>query len=295
MTVDVRAATRFLTTHGRLLDRRRLLLALGEGDTGAVSAALDAYRNPDGGYGWGLEPDLRAPESQPAGALHAFEVLEEIGAEGGARTSAVCDWLDGVTLADGGLPFALPVADPSGCASFWAEADATTSSLHITAAVAAYALRAARRHPAVAAARWTGRAVDFCLGRIEAMDEAGHAIELKFVLDLLDVLSDARPDVVPHIGRLGRTIPPSGLVHVAGGLDDEMMRPLDFAPDPGRPVRALFDPAVIDAELDRLESLQQDDGGWTPDFAAASPAAALEWRGYQTVWAVQVLRRNGRA
>lgn len=39
-------------------------------------AALSAYRNPDGGYGWGLEADLRARESQPGAALHAFEVFE---------------------------------------------------------------------------------------------------------------------------------------------------------------------------------------------------------------------------
>ena len=34
--------------------------------------------DPDGGYGWGLEGDLRSPESQPAAALHAFEVFEEV-------------------------------------------------------------------------------------------------------------------------------------------------------------------------------------------------------------------------
>jgi hypothetical protein len=81
---------------------------------------------------------------------------------------------------------------------------------------------------------------------------------------------------------------------VDGGLADEMMRPLDFAPLPDRPVRALFDADVVAAELDRLASQQESDGGWRTDFAAASPAAALEWRGYQTVWAISVLQHNGR-
>ena len=53
-----------MAAHGRVLDRRRLELLEG-GDPAAVLAALDGYRNPDGGYGWGLEPDLRAQESQP--------------------------------------------------------------------------------------------------------------------------------------------------------------------------------------------------------------------------------------
>jgi hypothetical protein len=295
MTVDLPAARRFLATHGRLLDRRRMAAVLGDGEPDAVLAGLEAYRNPDGGYGWGLEPDLRAPESQPAGALHAFEVFDEIGpVPSSSRAAELCDWLDAVTLPDGGLPFAFSVGDPAGCASFWAEADPTVSSLHITAAVAAYALRAARHDATVAGHRWLARSTEYCTTRIAGMERAGHAIELKFVLELLDGLADRDPDVRRHIERLGTAIPPTGLVHVDGGLEDETMRPLDFAPVPDRPVRALFDPDVVARELDRLESQQDDDGGWRPDFASASPVAALEWRGYQTVWAVSVLRRNGR-
>ena len=113
--VDLQAATDFLTTHARVLDRRRLELLLGGGDAAGVRAALDAYRNADGGFGWGLEPDLRVPGSQPAGALHAFETLAETG--GGEETArALCDWLDTVSLPDGGLPFALPDASPAGFA-----------------------------------------------------------------------------------------------------------------------------------------------------------------------------------
>ena len=35
-----------------------------------------------------------------------------------------------------------------------------------------------------------------------------------------------------------------------------------------------------------------DDGGWRVDFGSFSPAAELEWRGYATVQAVSILRRN---
>jgi hypothetical protein len=51
---------------------------------------------------------------------------------------------------------------------------------------------------------------------------------------------------------------------------------------------------VIAADLDRLAALQQDDGGWTVDFRTSSPAGSLDWRGYATVSAIDVLRRNGR-
>ena len=34
------------------------------------------------------------------------------------------------------------------------------------------------------------------------------------------------------------------------------------------------------------------DGGWVVDFGSFSPIAALEWRGYATVRAVEILRTN---
>ena len=114
MTVDLAAAQAFLDTHARILDRHRHALLQGHGDPGRVLAALAAYRNPDGGYGWGLEPDLRAPESQPAAAGHAFEVFAEIAPHVSAHAAALCDWLDAITLADGGLPFVAPMSTHRG-------------------------------------------------------------------------------------------------------------------------------------------------------------------------------------
>jgi hypothetical protein len=81
-------------------------------------------------------------------------------------------------------------------------------------------------------------------------------------------------------------------MHVRGGLEDEMMRPLDFAPYPGGPARELFSQDAIEADLQRLVDGQQEDGGWTVDYASYSPAAALEWRGHITVRALTILKRN---
>ncbi len=62
---------------------------------------------------------------------------------------------------------------------------------------------------------------------------------------------------------------------------------------PDRPARELFAPDVISADLDRLAALQQEDGGWAVDFQKISPAGFLDWRGYATVRAIGILRRNG--
>ena len=294
MSVDFAAAAGFMAAHGRVLDRRRLGLLLGENEPDAVLAAVDGYRNRDGGYGWGLEADLRAPESQPGGALHAFEVFEDVAPATTPRAVELCDWLESVTLADGGLPFALPVADPTGCAPFWADADPGVSSLQSTAFTAGVALRVAAHDPAVAAHPWLARATRYCFDAIDALDAAPHPIALSFAVRFLDAACERYAAAPPLLERLGRFVPDTGLVPVPGGSEGETMRALDFAPLPGSPASALLRDGVIEDELDRLAGQQEQDGGWTVDFASYSPAATLEWRGYATVHAVLTLQRAGR-
>src|ERR1043166_161353 len=94
MSIDLNAAADFMATHARVLDRRRFELRTGNTAPAGARAALDGYRNPDGGYGWGLEPDLRSPSSQPGAAAHAFEVFEDVAPVTAPQAVALCDWLD---------------------------------------------------------------------------------------------------------------------------------------------------------------------------------------------------------
>jgi hypothetical protein len=292
MNADLSAALSFMAAHARLLDRRRLELLLAGGDPGPVLDALDGYRNPDGGYGWGLEPDLRASESQIGGAYHAFEVFADVGPATSPRAVELCDWLASVALPDGGLPFGLPISDPAGSAPFWAQADPTVPSLQLSAFVTGTAHRVAAHDPAVAAHPWLARATDYCLAAIDALDGAPFAIEMAAAVGLLDAVHGVRPEAAALLERLGRYIPADGLVPVTGGAEGETMRAIDFAPYPDRPVRTIFTREAIEADLQRLADDQQDDGGWMVDFKSYSPAAALEWRGYMTVRALSIMRRN---
>src|SRR4051812_36818126 len=259
-TFDVDAAADFVQMNARMLDRRRFSLLLGQANVDAALTALDAHRNPDGGYGWGLEPDLRAAESQPGAALHAFEAFADAAPATTPRAVELCDWLGSVTLPDGGLPFALPVADPAGVAPFWAHADPAVSSLQITAFVTAMAHRVAAHDRAVAEHPWLARATEYCCAAIRAIDDRPHALALTAALWFLDAVGETA-----LIERLGRFIPASGVLHVGGGAEDEVMRPLDFAPFPG-PARGLFSDDAIAADLERLTAQQQADGGWSVDF-----------------------------
>jgi hypothetical protein len=292
MTIDLNAAADFMATHARTLDRRRFEVLNEGGDPAGALAALDGYRNPDGGYGWGLEPDLRSPESQPGAAAHAFEVFAEVAPATSPHAVALCDWLGSITLDDGGLPFALPIGTQAGSAPWWQAADPSVSSLQITAITAVAAQRVAAFDPAVAAHPWLGRATEYCIDAIAALEEAPFAYVLGFSVQLLDAAHDQRPEAPELLRKLGSYIPADGRLAVRGGTEDEVLHPLDVAPYPDRPARSLFADDVVAADLDRLAAGQRDDGGWTVDYLKISPAGSLDWRGYATVRAVEILRRN---
>src|SRR4051794_30472278 len=91
---DLAAAARFLAERGRVLDRRRFDRAFAGGPAEAVRDAVAAYRNADGGFGHGLEPDCRAPGSQPATTALALRTLDEADAWDEDLVRAICDHLE---------------------------------------------------------------------------------------------------------------------------------------------------------------------------------------------------------
>lgn len=292
MSFDLPAAVAFVATHGRILDRRRLDLLVNSGGPSGVLDALDAYRNSDGGYGWGLEPDLRSPESQPAAAMHALEILAQVAPATTPRAVELCDWLEASSLPDGGLPFALPISDAAGCAPWWLGPDTATASLQTTAQVAANAHEVARHDRGVAYHRWLGKATRWCLAAIARLDAAPPAYELLFAIRFLDAAARIEPEATMLLDKLGRYLPDDGVVPVQGGAAGEALRPLDFAPRPDGAARRLFDERLITEELRRIADGQQSDGGWAVEFVSSSPAAKLEWRAYVTVDAIAVIRHH---
>jgi hypothetical protein len=291
---DLEKAADFMRSGARLLDRRRFELLFGDGSAETVFAALSAYRNPDGGFGYGLEPDLRSARSQPSAALHAFEALADAGPETSEMAVRLCDWADSVSFEDGSLPFAFAMDDAAGSAPFWANADETEPSLWMTSAVCGPAHRVADHDPAVAAHPWLTKSTDFCLAEAAALDEPPFAIAFKFILQFLDASHDRDPRSAEELARLGEMLPESGTLPVPGGSEGEELSPLDLSPIAERPLRALFTPEAVAADLDRVENEQLEDGGWEVDFASYSPQAELQWRGYATVWALSVLGDAGR-
>jgi hypothetical protein len=276
--IDLAGAVRFVQLHGRLLDRRRLALLTGNGPAAAVESAVNSYANHDGGFAGLIEPDVRTISSQPIGVLTALETLHEAGRPAPLRA---LDWLRSISNPDGGVPFHLRATDQAPEAPWMAASE--SSSLHMTAALAAVATRLDAKHP------WLADATAYCLCEIDAADSLS-AYEMRYALGLLEAVDD-----VDRLHRLGSWLPPSGRLAVEGGTPGETLSPLVLSPDPAGLVRGLLPEEAIEVALEDLERGQHEDGGWDFDWLAWSPVVAFEWRARVTVEALHTLSRHGRA
>jgi hypothetical protein len=287
MTIpDVEAARRFLAASGRVLDRRRFERLFLGGEARPVRDAVAAYRNPDGGFGHGLEPDERTPASQPLAVEAALRTLDEVDAWDEGLVRGACDWLEAAAPAEGGASFVEATMEGWPHGPYLVPEEGRPASLITTGLIAGTLLARGYRHP------WLERATEVLWSRIDEM-EAPDAYEVRGVLRFLQHVAD-RPRAEKALDRVARLLTEGGLVTPEPGAAGEVHTPLDFAPEPHSMARALFDKNLIDAHLDHLAASQQADGGWTFNWLAWSPAAALEWRGSVTVDALRVLRANGR-
>jgi hypothetical protein len=284
MSIDLHAAEQFVHANARVLERHLLAVLLHDGPGAAVVDALRAYRNSDGGFGFALEPDVRDPFSQPAATLDALRVLREAGASTDPMVKGAASWVASVANPDGGVPFVLPTAVDYPRAP-WMQP--STDGSWLTFAIAGELWTAgATDEP------WLERATRWCWDRLEAEEELG-SYWVKFALVFLDAVPDERR-AEEALQRLRSEIGSDGSVPVPGGSADERIMPTTLAERPGGRSRTLFTDEQLEADLDRLERGQQDDGGWMFDWLAWSPGQSVECRGLVTVQALSVLRAYGR-
>ena len=284
--MDLHRAETFIWSNARLLDRLRFAHLFQGHDRESVRRALAAYQNDDGGFGNGLEPDLRAPLSQPQPVEFALRILDEIDALADPLVGRLCGYLQTITTADGGVPFVLYSASDYPHAPWWSAGPNPPASINPTAGIAGLL------HKHRVAHAWLPRATEYAWRVIEGDAELGGYDYLAIFLFLEFVPDRARAQAA--FERLSRQVLESGQITLDPNFTEHGFMPLDFAPTPSSPQRSMFDDDTIERHLDGLAMRQQPDGGFTIGWEPPSPLAVLEWRGYVTVQALKTLRAYGR-
>lgn len=202
--IDIAQASEFMRTNARLLDRRRFELLFANGSAEAALAALSGYANPDGGFGYGLEPDLRSVSSQPGGRCtrsscsrtsHRRRAQSGCGcATGSTRsrsTMARCrsrsrSKTEPVRRRSGSTPIppSPRCSSPAPSPTWLADGD-----------------------PAVAAHPWLESVIEYCLTAIAATKDLPFAIAFRYILQFLDAIHDKRTEAPGELARPGRCCP----------------------------------------------------------------------------------------
>lgn len=184
---------------------------------------------------------------------------------------------------DGGVPFVLPTAARHPHAPWMVP---SKGGSFLTFALAGALWEAGCSEPRLQSA------TQWCWATLEHPDKLS-AYSVKFALDFLDKVPDqARATAV--VEDLRARITSDGSLPVSGGTENERLTPLTLSERPAGRSRILFTDEQIQADLDRLENGQQDDGGWTFDWLAWSPGQSVEWRGAVTLRALTTLGAHGR-
>jgi hypothetical protein len=273
MPIDLDKAARFVAGHARLLDRHRHAALIEDGPKEPVVAALRAYRNDDGGFGHALEPDLRAPSSQPGATLYALEILAELDSFGDPLATGAIEWIPTVADADGGIPSLVGDVERWPHAPWWQP----ETSTFLTAALAAVLYERGVE------SEWRDRATMWSWEQVRTRGfESGYWWH--YLVSFLDHVDDDER-AQAELARIREPLQP---------LVKDEHTPLAYSPWPHMRSRALFAPEQIEKALDELEAGQAEDGGWTFPWPQWSPGATLDWRGSVTVRALQLLQANGR-
>jgi hypothetical protein len=276
------SAQTFLFSNARLLERHLFAFHFRQGDRGSVRAALRAYQNADGGFGNALEPDKRTASSQPIDQEIALGVLDEIGFDEGIAIQ-ICDFLETITTAEGGVPFVLPTVRDAPRAEWWnTDLDEPPASINPTASIAGLLHKHEIHHP------WLDRATGYCWEYIEHLQiSSGH--DFLCVQSFLEHVAD-RERAERAFERISRQLMEGGHITYDPSASGYVFMPLVYAPSPQDMARRLFDAETIRNHLAALASRQQTDGGWPISWPAISPACELEYRGIVTLNALKTLK-----
>lgn len=282
----------FILTNARMIERRLYQFHFENDGPEGVYHAVYAYRNSDGGFGHGMEPDTASPESQPLFSIMALETLDEVGhLDAEIIQKDFMPYFESVTTEKGGIPWMLrptsdyPCADHFKTVKEWAALSTTAPLLGI---LEKYNIESP----------WKQKAEAFVWQEINRIQER-HVFCHLCTPRKLQFLQHAknRGKAEQALNDLKQWILEDGVL--CKDVTDEgwglygKPHSLCYASEPNSILSPIFTQEEINEDLDELIRRQKEDGRWDTWYGL-SEGMKLEWAGIQTLWTLKTLKNYDR-
>lgn len=295
-------AKNYLYTNGRPLDQRRYEYHFEGGSHAAVVEALAAFQNKDGGFGHGLEPDLRTSASSVIATSTAFGILREIGAS--ARKPAVQlgvqYFLDTYNEEKRVWPIVPPEVENAPHAWWWSYEDSEESFggflVNPRAAVAGHL----QHYSSLVRPDFLAKVKTDVLEHLNTLSGTLSVYDFECYLGLAE--ADGLPEAEEKriVNKLTELLPESLQTDPAKWLSEGGITPLIAVPRPDSVLSGVVDAELVQANLDVEIEAQLKDGSWplgwdwSPIDQAAWNAAERDWKGFIIVNKLRTFRAYGR-
>ncbi len=282
----------FILTNARMIERRLFQFHFENDNSEGVFHAVYAYRNSDGGFGHGMEPDTASPESQPLFSIMALETLDEIGfLNPDLILKDFMPYFESVTTEMGGIPWMLRPMSVYPCEEHFKTVK-EWAALSTTAPLLGMLEKYNIDIP------WKQKAEQFVWSEFERIKKK-HAFCYLCVPRWLTFLMHAKNQekAEKQLNNLKHWIVEDGVICKNKSDDGWGLygkpNSLNYAPSADSILHSLFDEQTIESDLKELISRQQEDGRWDTWYGI-SEGTKLEWAGIQTLWALKTLKNYDR-
>ena len=275
MSVSLQKARDFVFANGILMERALFSYLLDDGSLAHLHACLLAYKNPDGGWGHGLEHDLKTPESNPLALEYLLGILCRYDIPVGNLLDGTPEWVEAAQQDDGTL------RNPPGLrdypiAPWWNEWGGQTKPDSIVGHLTQLGLVTPKLTETTR--RWVQANHSFeTITANEWLFMGYHAFD--YFMNVGDF-----PDVEHY-----RAAVIQNLVDRAAQMPAKQYYDLFyFAPIPDTQLAQALPDGFIDRCLDYFEATQREDGGWDDQHGLA------HWQPSVTIRILMALKRYGR-
>ena len=295
------AARGFIHDRGRPLERSLFAYHFEEGFQDNVLAELMKFQNPDGGFGHGLEPDFRVPDSSALATSTALQYLRETGA--GADNSLVrkaIEYLLNLYDSEHQLWPIIPLHDNTAPhAPWWAYDPAKMARWSERRAnPGAQIIAHLHYYRSLAPTDFLMECTEAMLFHLESLPDAMEMHDIGCYVFLAETKSLPEHMRTRIVGKIQRAIDCT-LARERPQWESYGLKPLSVVASPDSPFAPRIS-AEIERNLDYEIERQDADGSWAPNwswggaFPKAWNDAEQEWRGVLTLQTLRTLRNFGR-